>query len=275
MAHILAQILRRVIKHRRRRPEAAAQIPAAETVERHHLKMAAQRVGGEFGGENPVVKFGEEHLIAHRRELAVEFPAFELAARHQTLPRRKPGEFALRRRAVGEFGHLEFPGADVKRRQRIVALAEIERHQKIADRRIEHARIDDRARSDDPGDRAFDDALGQLRILELLRDGDLDPGIEQARQLRVKRVIGKSAHGIALPLGQRQLHQRAAPHRVVEEHFVEVPEPEEQNRILGDIGLGRAVLLHHRGESGVIHRFGCFPPGAHENHIGCIIMNLL
>src|SRR5260370_27067968 len=59
-----------------------------------------------------------------------------------------------------------------------------------------------------------------------------------------------------LPAGQREREQARSGARVVEKHFEEIAEPEEQQRVARKPTLHLEVLLHHRGEFGGVDGHG-------------------
>ena len=87
-------------------------------------------------------------------------------------------------------------------------------------------------------------------VLELVADRDLVAEPQQPRDVGVALVPGIPHIGIGSgscllrEVSVRPEQARAA-HRVVEEHLVEVAEPEEQERV-GVLDLDAGVLLHER-----------------------------
>jgi hypothetical protein len=81
--------------------------------------------------------------------------------------------------------------------------------------------------------------------------------LEQTGDVAVRRVVGHARHRDLVGLAavtrrQRELEELRAQHRVLPEHLVEVPHPEEDDRVR--IGtLGGSVLLHDR-RRGARHR---------------------
>src|SRR5258706_11220970 len=55
-------------------------------------------------------------------------------------------------------------------------------------------------------------------------------------------------HRYQPPLGQRHIEQLRAVQGVLKKHLVEIPQPEQQQRIFGQFALDAPVLRHHRGE---------------------------
>ncbi len=109
-----------------------------------------------------------------------------------------------------------------------------------------------RARGDDADDVPVHQALGRLRVLQLLADRDLVALFNQPVHIDVHRVIGNAGHGRALGQTavlprQRQLQLPAGGDGVVKKGLVKIPDPEKQQGFRM-VFFDAHVLLHHRGE---------------------------
>ena len=104
-----------------------------------------------------------------------------------------------------------------------------------------------RACTDDLGDVARDDFTG-LRLAGLIADRDPAPGLDQFRNVTLRRVIRHATHRNAVAMGQRQVQQSRRFFRVVEKQLIKIAEPKEQQGIGRDAGAQPLVLLHHRGK---------------------------
>src|SRR5207248_779 len=60
--------------------------------------------------------------------------------------------------------------------------------------RVQIRSVGERARRDDPGDFAFDDALGFARVFDLIADGDAVTLANQPAEIRVEGVVRHAAH---------------------------------------------------------------------------------
>jgi len=101
-----------------------------------------------------------------------------------------------------------------------------------------------------------DEAAG-LGGLLLVAKGHLPPGGEELAHIAVRCVERDARHGRVLALGERQPEQPRGRDGVVEEHLVEVAEPEQQQGVRRKPALHLEVLLHHRGcLFGLGHRGG-------------------
>lgn len=122
--------------------------------------------------------------------------------------------------------------------------------EKIVPLRREHPFIEMRAGRENLRDLALDELAG-ARVFDLVADGDLAPGLEDAGNVVVQRVGRDAAHRHHAAFGECDVEQLRAGLRVLEEHFEKVPEPEKQERVLRQFAFNAAILRHHRGEFGV------------------------
>ncbi|MEZ4366926.1 MAG: hypothetical protein R2939_11635 [Kofleriaceae bacterium] len=178
----------------------------------------------------------------------------------EDLARRHPRQLVAERAHGGHLGHPELAGGDVEVRQRQRAAITAGGREVVRRARLEGIVIEDHAGRHHPHDLAPDQALGRARVLGLLADDDLVPGRGELGDVAARRVVRHPAHrhriGLALVAGgEREAEQARGEHRVLEEHLVEVAEPEEHDR-LGVAILDLQELPHQR-------RFGRLGPG-HE-----------
>ena len=99
--------------------------------------------------------------------------------------------------------------------------------------RREELVLEDRARSDDLDDVPLHDPPGLRRILELLADRHATAHFEQAGDVLVHGLHGDAREGdvplsAVVPGGEGESQQAAPLLRVLEEHLVEVADPEEE-----------------------------------------------
>ena len=119
--------------------------------------------------------------------------------------------------------------------------------------RVEVAGVGQRAGRDDARDVALDDALGLLRVLDLIADGDAEAALDEPRDVAVGGVERDAAHrhrvagGVLRSRGQRQLEGARGRQRVLVEHLEEVAHPEEQDGV-AVARLGVEVLPHRGGD---------------------------
>ena len=114
----------------------------------------------------------------------------------------------------------------------------------------EHPFVEVRAGREDLRDLALDELAGP-GVLHLIADGDLASGLEHAGDVTVRRVKRNAAHRDDAALGERDVEQLRAGLRVLEKHLVEIAEPEQQQRVLGQFAFDAAILRHHGRELGV------------------------
>ena len=145
----------------------------------------------------------------------------------------------------GGFGQPEDAGRDIdpgKRDRRLRAAANAgERHQVVRFGRREQLVFGDRAGGDEAHDVALDDRFGAAllrfrRVLDLFADGHAKAEPDQLLQIVIGRMDRHAAHRNFLAEMLAALRQRDAERarrfdRVLEEQFVEIAHPVEQQRI--------------------------------------------
>jgi hypothetical protein len=153
-------------------------------------------------------------------------------------------------RADRQLGRRELAGRRVEVRQARLLLAEHDRGQIARQLGLEDLVVEHDARGHDADDLALDEALGELGILDLLAEDHAVAELGQLGDVAARGVVRDAAHRhrVVLALvarGQREIEEARAEHRVLEEHLVEVTEPEEHDPI-GKALLDVEVLPHER-----------------------------
>ena len=100
--------------------------------------------------------------------------------------------------------------------------------------------------TDDLCDFTIDNFSAGLRRTHLVTNGDTPARLDQFANVPGSRMIGNAAHRHAVALGKRYIQEHRCFFRVVEKHFVEIAEPEQQQRVLRNAFPQTLVLLHHR-----------------------------
>ena len=88
------------------------------------------------------------------------------------------------------------------------------------------SRILERSGAQDPGDLATDELSG-LHFTDLFAEGDAASCGEQLLHVTARRMIRDTTHRHLTALGQGDVKDRGGILRIVEEHLVKIPEPEE------------------------------------------------
>ena len=91
------------------------------------------------------------------------------------------------------------------------------------------------------------DELAGPGLFHLVADSDFAACFEQLGEIRLGRMVGDAAHGALAPFGQGDVEDLGGDHGIFKEHFVEIPQPEQQQSIPGQLGFDSPVLRHHRG----------------------------
>ena len=144
----------------------------------------------------------------------------------------------------------ELAGGDVEVREAGRTALGQQRHEIVRCLGLELLVVDDGAGRDDADHLTLDDALGELGILDLIGDRDLEAARDQLGQVVFGGVMGHAAHGhrvlfALVAAGERQIERARHHHRVVEEHLVEVAEAEEEDAV-GVAAFDLEILPHQR-----------------------------
>jgi hypothetical protein len=84
----------------------------------------------------------------------------------------------------------------------------------------------------------------------LLSDRHALAGLEQPRDVGLRRVVRHTAHRSAAALGERDIQDWRCALRILEEHLVKIPETVEKNHIRRQRLPHGHVLGHHRSACG-------------------------
>ena len=72
-----------------------------------------------------------------------------------------------------------------------------------------------------------------------------EAGANQALEIARSRVVGDAAHRGVVALGQSDIEDVRRRLGIIEEHFIEVAQPKEEDRVLRKLTPYRAILRHH------------------------------
>ena len=159
-------------------------------------------------------------------------------------------EFGHQRRFIFQLGRVEIAGGEIDQRKTEHLAALIDSREIIVPLGAEQSLVEMRAGAEDLRDGALDELAGP-RVLHLVADGDLAPGLEQSRDVASGGVVGNAAHRHDAAFGERNIEQWRAGFRIFEKEFVKIPEAEEQQRVFGQFAFDASILRHHRSELSV------------------------
>ena len=239
---VAPKILHEVMQRATRCADGGGAILQPEAVERRDLEMFADGEDGGLRRERPVI-IGADGPAGVAEQIA-ERGGFH---RMHDLGGAEAFEFGEERGLGFDFRGEEIAGGQIHEREAEVFPGGTNGGEKVVFLRDEHSFIEVRAGRENLGDLAIDEFAG-LGFLGLLADGDLASGSKQATDVRVRRVMRQAAHRNAIARGEGEIDQLRASLRVLEEHFVEVAEAEEQERVLGQFAFDAAILGHHGSE---------------------------
>ena len=248
MLYVPAQVVREVMQRTARRATGGIASLESKTIQRGHLEMILEGEDGGLGRERPVVVARDD------LEAAAQQPhEFTRLGRTDDLGRPQALEFGQQFHFAVCLGRLEIAGGQINECQAVVAATLINGTKEVVPLGREHPLVEVRSRREDLGDRSFH-KLARFRLFSLITDRDLLARLQQARDVGVRRVERDAAHRHVLAFGERDVEQARALRRVVEEQLVEIAEPEEQQRVLGQLRLDLAVLRHHGRQFGFFTR---------------------
>ena len=234
-------------KQHPRRGDLRGELSQAEALQAGHAELALQGLAIGFQVEAPVRQAVDDQLPALGQQRFQRLVLLQQGFLHQDLPGGQAQEFPAQPLHPGgglEMGGREVPGGQVDAGQGHRLPDPANAHQVVVGGLLQQVFVGDRPGSDHLDDfPAGDPGPGKL---QLLADGDLAPGLEQAPDVALHGVIGHAAHRHPAPLGQGQIQEPGSLHRVLLEHLVEVPQPEEQDAVRMPV-LDASVLAHHGG----------------------------
>jgi len=243
-----------VVEDRAGRANGRAHSRAAKAIERLDFEMLAQ-----------------EKL----RRLALEGVALDrvqsgdslecLLLRRENFRRRNARQFVVQRGGVVEFGEAEFAGAQVGEGEAEAPLALADGGEVILPALVE-AEIIERAGAQDLRKLAPHEFAG-LDLADLVADGHAFAGGDEFFDVALHRVVGHAAHRSRAAPGERDIQNAGGFLRVVAKHFVEIAQPEEQERV-GRQLLPHGKILPHHGRRLIAH--ACPPSDERMAEIGLV-----
>ena len=159
----------------------------------------------------------------------------------------QPGELVFQLLAVGKLRQRELAGGVIDHREAEGVPVFAYRSEVIVAAVIEQREVVDGARRDDLGDLPVHDLAGH-RFGDLLPDSHPLALLDELGDVVFHRVVRDTAHGNSTPFGESHIKESGSLPGILEKHFVEVAEPEEEKHIVGKRAAHRLVLRHHGGE---------------------------
>src|SRR5262245_13957316 len=166
---------------------------------------------------------------------------------------RNTRDFVVQRWSILCLGQSELTRAEIGVCETERTAVGINRPEVIRALRIKPAQFAYGSRTDDLRDFAIDNFAARLWLTHLITNGDALSGVDQSANVSLGGVIRHTTHRNAVAFGQRYVQQNRRLLRVIEKHFVEIAEPKQQERVLGNAFPQPLVLLHHRSER-VLHK---------------------
>ncbi len=233
-----AELVGEVVQDTARGAEGGMHSGTAEAVEGLHLEVVAQGVDGLIEQKGVAV-------VGQGMAQAAEF--LELFVGNEEFGRGEAGQLVFELLAVGKLRDRELAGGVIDHRQAEATAVHAHRGEVIVAAVVEEGEVVDGAGRDDLADLALHDLAGD-RLGGLLRDGDSPAGLDEFRNVVLGGVMGDPAHGDAAALGEGHVEKAGRFPGVLEEHLVEIPEPEEEEDVGGKGAAHRLILRHHGSE---------------------------
>ena len=230
----------------------------AESLERRHAELAAERVARQSGVEFPAVSFRQEDAVDdHTGGPEVDAPS------EQQFPWRESSKDRSRvghdHRGEAQLAGREVTPSDPEHGLRFGSHSTLsgrgrhdgDRTEEVVAHGLQQLVVERRTRRDSLDDLATHNALGELRVLDLIAQRNAEPLLDQPPDVLVHCLDGDAGEGNRrggpiVPRRQRQPERPGPDLRVFEEHLEEVTHAEQQDRILVP-GFDFPVLLHERG----------------------------
>ncbi len=210
------------------------------------------------GLEGGRLQLGHRRRLRQPRHQEGRVRRLPLPLGHQQLARLAPRDSASTSSwRVPRLQGEELAGGGLQQRRAEALGPRVHRGQEVARPRLEHLLVQHHARGDDARHLAATMPGPLPGLLHLLADGHLQPVLDELRDVAARRVVRHPAHRDPLralrPRGEGDLQELRGAHRVLEEHLVEVPEPEEEDGVRVE-RLRLEVLPHHRSERADLSR---------------------
>ena len=244
-----AELELQVLQDAARRTKRGAEPLAPKSIERLHFEMLREAVLGLIEQKQVTLHRLRTGRAAERLNHLALIVAVEDFAGLESL--QLIGELG----GVLELGDFELAGG-------VIDIGEAEflplaKHggEVVRAVRVEQVEVIDRARAEDLRHRPLDD-LARCRLRRLLGDGDAFAGLDELRDVALRRMMRHAAHRHRVAFRQRHIQDGRGDLRVLEEQLIKVPQPEKQQHILRKLPPDGEVLLHHGSGGGVGHGQG-------------------
>ena len=244
MLHVAAQMLREVMQRRARRANGGRPVFQPESVQRRDLEMIAHGEQRRLRRKGPIVI-----TVQNLKRAAQQIPQRHRFTGINDLRRTQPFELREQRRIAFTLRRQEIARGQIHERQAESSSTRTDGGEEVVPFGDEHPFVEMRAGAEDLGDFAFDEFAGP-GVFELIADGHLASGLEQLADVGMGRMMRQSAHGHAVARRERKVEKLRAGLRVLEKHLVEIAEPEQEQRVLGQFAFDAAILRHHGRELG-------------------------
>ena len=158
----------------------------------------------------------------------------------------------------GYFGETKFAGAEIKPGEAVGFFPGENRGEVIVAVFLESEIVQCPGAEDASDFASHQFAWGDFA--DLVANGDAFAGFDEFGHVGARAVVGNAAHGNIVALGQGDIDKSGRFAGVVEKHFVEVSESEEEEGVGGKLAPDVLVLAHHGSELRGGHGTGFIGP---------------
>ena len=214
--HTAAELELQVLQDAAGGTKRGAEPLAAEAIERLHFEVLREAVLGLIEQKQVTLHRLRTGRAAERLDHIALIVAVEDFAGLETL------------QFIGELGGVLELG-DFKLARGVIDIGEakflpIAKHggEVVRAVRVEQVEVIDRARAEDLRHRPLDD-LSRSRLRGLLGDGDAFAGLDELRDVALRRMMRHAAHRHRVAFRQRHIQDRRGDLRVLEEQLIKIP----------------------------------------------------
>ena len=244
MCNLRVERLFQVLQNGTSGNDTTLKVVDAEPFQRPHLEVLEEFLVGCLFSKHPVVEFEGTESGA---EIAFEVMA-SLSVVEHLLRLEVANEFLDV--VVGAFTDEVFARRDIEEADAAGAFSEVYGTEEVVLLVVQHGVLHGNARSHQFGDASLDEFLRQLRVFQLVADGDASSCAYEFRQVGIQCVMRESRHLVAfdtctvVAVRQRDAENLCCHDGIVAVSLIEVATAEQQQR-LRVFGLEVEELLHH------------------------------
>ena len=245
MRDLATQLVGNIVQNGAGRAHTRAMPVASKPGKRMHAEVPLQQVFRRVVFKRPAFVRSQQTRTRALQQRA-KGRILLVLLRHDAFRGRIAREVIRHQRRIAALFDPERAGGNVEHGQTKHVACEKQSREVVVTARVEHMIFEHGTRRNHPRDFAPDNPARHGRIFDLVADGHLATGADELGEVGLRRMERNAAHRHALPLGERDVENLGRFLRVLEEHFVEIAEPEKENGVGGNLALDAPILPHHR-----------------------------